>query len=48
MFTKSHLVYILVDTDYLFFLFYVFVIRNSVYVQFDNDLWPINIKLFMI
>lgn len=48
MFTKNYLVYILVDMDYLFFLFYLFVIWNSVYVQFDNDLWPTNIKLFMI
>lgn len=48
MFTKNHLVYILVDMDYLFFLFYLFVIRNSVYVQFDSDFWPTNIELFMI
>lgn len=48
MFTKNHLVYILVNMDYLFFLFYLFVIRNSVHVQFDSDLWPTNIKLFMI
>lgn len=40
MFTENRLMYILVDMDYLFFLFYLFIIWNSVYVQFDSDLWP--------